>query len=63
MVLLLLNIYILINLNIINSTIMRYNYMKNEENVKVFKDEAVKLLDEYSVKALNIFDDICKRLS
>ena len=37
--------------------------MKNEENVKVFNDEAVKLLDEYSVKALNIFDDICKRLT
>lgn len=37
--------------------------MKNEENAKIFNDEAVKLLDEYSVKALNIFDDICKRLT
>ena len=37
--------------------------MKNPENAKIFEDEAVKLLDEYSVKALNIFDDICKRLT
>lgn len=37
--------------------------MKNSENAKIFEDEAVKLLDEYSVKALNIFDDICKRLT
>ena len=37
--------------------------MKNSDNAKIFNDEAVKLLDEYSVKALNIFDDICKRLS
>ena len=37
--------------------------MKNKENSKIFEDEAVKLLDEYSVKALNIFDDICKRLT
>lgn len=37
--------------------------MKNPENAKIFNDEAVKLLDEYSVKALNVFDDICKRLT
>ena len=37
--------------------------MKNKDNAKIFEDEAVKLLDEYSVKALNIFDDICKRLT
>ena len=33
-------------------------------NVTFFDaDEAVKLLDEYSVLALNIYDDICKRIS
>ena len=37
--------------------------MKNKENAKVFEEQAVKLLDEYSVKALNIYDDICKRLT
>ena len=37
--------------------------MKNKDNSKIFEDEAIKLLDEYSVKALNIFDDICKRLT
>lgn len=37
--------------------------MKDENNSKIFNDEAVKILDEYSVKALNIYDDICKRLT
>ena len=37
--------------------------MKNPKNAKIFENEAVKLLDEYSVKALNIFDGICKRLT
>ena len=37
--------------------------MKNKENADYFNNEAVKMLDEYSVKALNCFDDICKRLT
>ena len=37
--------------------------MKNREEADVLNKQAVDLLDEYSVKALNIFDDICKRLS
>lgn len=37
--------------------------MKNKENADIFNNEAVSLLDEYSVKALNCFDDICKRLT
>ena len=37
--------------------------MKDENNRRIFEDEAVSLLDEYSVKALNIYNDICKRLT
>ena len=37
--------------------------MKDKEYADNLNSEAVKLLDEYSVKALNIFDDICKRIS
>lgn len=37
--------------------------MKDKEYAQDLNDEAVKLLDEYSVKALNVFDDICKRLT
>lgn len=43
--------------------IVNTNMMKKEENKKIFEEEAVKLLDEYSPKALNVFDDICKRLT
>lgn len=37
--------------------------MKDREYADSIDNESVKLLDEYSVKALNIFDDVCKRLS
>ena len=37
--------------------------MKNRDYAEKMNDEAVKLLDEYSIKALNIYDDICKRIS
>ena len=37
--------------------------MKDRDYAEKMNDEAVKLLDEYSVKALNIYDDICKRIS
>ncbi len=37
--------------------------MKDREYAEKKNDEAVKLLDEYSVMALNIYDDICKRLT
>ena len=37
--------------------------MKDKEYASNFEKEAVTLLDEYSVKALNIYDDICKRLT
>ncbi len=37
--------------------------MKDRDYAEKMNDEAVKLLDEYSVMALNIYDDICKRLT
>lgn len=37
--------------------------MKDREYADNLTKEAVDLLDEYSVKALNIFDDICRRLT
>lgn len=37
--------------------------MNDKTYASNFENEAVKLLDEYSVKALNIYDDICKRLT
>ena len=37
--------------------------MKDEAYADQMNKEAVQLLDEYSVKALNIYDDICKRLT
>lgn len=37
--------------------------MKDRDYAESVNDEAVKLLDEYSVMALNIYDDICKRLT
>lgn len=37
--------------------------MKDREYAESVNDEAVKLLDEYSVMALNIYDEICKRLT
>ena len=37
--------------------------MKDEAYADQMNKEAVELLDEYSVKALNIYDDICKRLT
>ncbi len=37
--------------------------MKDREYAEALNKEAVELLDEYSVKALNIYDDICKRLT
>lgn len=37
--------------------------MKNKEYANNLNNEAIKLVDEYSVKALNIYDDICKRLT
>ena len=43
--------------------IVNTRLMKNKETSNSLNNEAVVLLDEYSVKALNIFDDICKRLT
>lgn len=37
--------------------------MKDKNYADNLNKQAVDLLDEYSVKALNVFDDICKRLS
>ena len=37
--------------------------MKDREYAQNMEKEAIALLDEYSVLALNIYDDICKRLS
>lgn len=37
--------------------------MKDGEYAQAVTDEAVKLLDEYSVLALNVYDDVCKRLT
>ncbi len=37
--------------------------MKDRDYARGIDEEAVSLLDEYSVKALNIYDDICKRLT
>lgn len=37
--------------------------MKDTDYANKLNNEAVKLLDEYSVKALNVYDDVCKRLS
>lgn len=37
--------------------------MKDREYAQAVTDEAVKLLDEYSVLALNVYDDVCKRLT
>lgn len=37
--------------------------MKDLDYASSINDEAVKILDEYSVMALNIYDDICKRLT
>lgn len=39
------------------------NLMKDRAYAEDFNKEAVSMLDEYSVKALNIFDDIAKRLT
>ena len=43
--------------------IVNTNLMFDKEYADNLNDEAVKLLDEYSVKALNIYDDICKRIT
>ena len=37
--------------------------MKDRSYADQLTDEAVKYVDEYSIKALNVFDDICKRLT
>lgn len=37
--------------------------MKDREYADNYTSEAIKMVDEYSIKALNIFDDICKRLT
>lgn len=39
------------------------NLMKDKEYADNLNKQAIDLVDEYSVKALNIFDDICKRLT
>ena len=46
-------IYILVNVNL----------MKDKEYGDKLIKEAIELLDEYSVTALNVYDDICKRLT
>lgn len=45
------------------NTLVNTRLMKDKEYAKQVNDEAISLLDEYSVKALNCFDDICKRLT
>ena len=37
--------------------------MKDRDYAEDLDRQAVELLDEYSVKALNVYDDICKRLT
>ncbi len=37
--------------------------MKDRDQANYLNEESVKILDEYSVMALNIYDDICKRLT
>ena len=37
--------------------------MKDRDQANDLNEESVKILDEYSVMALNIYDDICKRLT
>ena len=37
--------------------------MKDRDQADYLNEESVKILDEYSVMALNIYDDICKRLT
>ncbi|MBO4359158.1 MAG: cyclodeaminase/cyclohydrolase family protein [Erysipelotrichaceae bacterium] len=37
--------------------------MKDRDYAEDLNRQAVELLDEYSVKALNVYDDICKRLT
>ncbi len=37
--------------------------MKDREYAEKLNDEAIHIVDEYSVLALNIYDDICKRLT
>ncbi|MBR5755176.1 MAG: cyclodeaminase/cyclohydrolase family protein [Erysipelotrichaceae bacterium] len=37
--------------------------MKDRDYAENLNRQAVELLDEYSVKALNVYDDICKRLT
>ena len=45
------------------NVLVNTSLMKDLKNVEYFNVEAVSILDEYSVKALNCFDDICKRLT
>lgn len=45
------------------NTLVNTRLMKDKEYAKQVNDEAISILDEYSVKALNCFDDICKRLT
>ncbi len=37
--------------------------MKDREYARQLEDDTVKELDEYAVKALNVYDDICKRMT
>ena len=37
--------------------------MRDRDRADYLNEESVKILDEYSVMALNIYDDICKRLT
>ncbi len=37
--------------------------MKDRDQADYLNEESVRILDEYSVMALNIYDDICKRLT
>lgn len=45
------------------NTLVNTRLMKDREYAEKVNNEAVSILDEYSVKALNCFDDICKRLT
>ncbi|MBQ1346484.1 MAG: cyclodeaminase/cyclohydrolase family protein [Erysipelotrichaceae bacterium] len=45
------------------NVLVNTHLMKDRDQADYLNEESVKILDEYSVMALNIYDDICKRLT
>ena len=45
------------------NVLVNTHLMKDRDQANYLNEESVKILDEYSVMALNIYDDICKRLT